>query len=303
MRYSLSLLNFAVIAGLLSVINTGLAQTTPVQVPTNTKVALVRPDATPAPIGVQLPPPADAFVFSAPPTGSSAEDNAMYRAIADYLTAATGKHFTYRNPETWLTYSKEMSSGRYDLVFDGAPLNGWRLNRLQHKPLVRLAEDMTFATIVLNDNMKFTSIKQLGGQIICSQEPTNPEMLALLSQFDNPSRQPVLLNAKGWDHAVRGVITGKCAATVVPTKYLEAANRGPIRILEKHTALPGHAFSVSPRIPPEVQEKIRAALTSAEGKRVTAGLRALHGSEGFVDANPEAYAQMDKLLKNTGYHN
>ncbi|MBI3900460.1 MAG: PhnD/SsuA/transferrin family substrate-binding protein [Gammaproteobacteria bacterium] len=267
-----------------------------------TKVSFAPAENTTNRPAVVVPSEKDAFVFSAPPTGNYAEDLAMYQPIADYLTRVTGKHFVYRYADNWLSYSKEMTNGTYDLVVDGAALNGWRLDRMNHTPLVKLSDDLTFVTIARKDNRKITTLKQLAGQKVCANSPADPEMVALLSQLDNPARQPVIVQTKGWDGAYQGLIEGKCAGTVLPLKHLEKNDGGLINVLYQHKPIPSHTFSAGPRITPALQAKIQMALLADEGRNATAKLRAVFGSEGLVEANAAEYANLGKLLKDSLYY-
>lgn len=243
----------------------------------------------------------DTYIFSAATTASYAESVAMYQPIAEYLTRATGKRFTYRYSVNWLSYSKDMANNTYDLAFDGPVTNGWRQDRMNHTPLVKLSEDLAFVTIARKDNTKVTTSKHLAGQKICAHAPTDPEVVALMSQFDNPARQPVIVESKGWDASYQGVIDGKCAATVVPRKYLERNDRGIVSVLHKHQSMPSFAFSAGPRLSPALQSKIRDALLADEGKRATAKLRAAFGDDTLVAANPAEYANLGKLLRGNLY--
>lgn len=243
----------------------------------------------------------DSYIFSASTNAGYAESVAMYQPIADYLTRATGKRFVYRHSANWLSYSKDLANNTYDLVFDGPVTNGWRQDRMNHTPLVKLSTDLAFVTIARKDNAKVTMSKHLVGQKVCAHAPTDPEVVALMSQFDNPARQPVIVETKGWDASFQGVIDGKCAATVVPRNYLERQERGMINVLHKHQPMPSFAFSAGPRLSPQLQSKIRDALLSDDSKQATAKLRGAFGDDNFVAATSAEYANLGKLLRGNLY--
>jgi ABC-type phosphate/phosphonate transport system substrate-binding protein len=301
-RVSHKFLSLVLGTGMLGLAYVGTAADT--EPKTTTKVAFVReraPDATAkAPAATLIE--KDTYVFSAPPGGDAESDRAIYEPIAVLLSRATGKTFVYQRADNWLSYSRQMTGDTYDVLFDGAPLNAWRQGRMNHKPLVRLSQNLTFVTVVRNDNKTITSEKHLAGKTICAHSPTDPEMAGLLSQFDNPLRQPVLVDTDSAREAFFGLINGKCAATVVSIEFLEANDRGLVNIIHKRAPLPGHALSASPRLSPAIQEKIRAALLSEAGKTATAKLREAFGGANLVDADPTAYSQLGDLLKNNVYH-
>lgn len=92
------------------------------------------------------------YIFSAPPREIGESESDVYLPIADYLSKATGKKIVYQGSNNWLSYQDKMREGAYDLVFDGPHFVSWRMARLQHVPLVKLAGDLTFVVIVRKDN-------------------------------------------------------------------------------------------------------------------------------------------------------
>jgi ABC-type phosphate/phosphonate transport system substrate-binding protein len=245
------------------------------------------------------------LVFSAPPRGSYQEETAIYQPIVDLLSKAIGKKVTYQYSDNWLSYSKDMTEGGYDIVFDGPAFNGWRIEKLNHTPIVKLPEDFVFVIITKADNDRVKQVKDLAGRMICAHAPPNLGTLTLLSQFDNPSRQPVIVETKGWDNAYKAMLDGKCAATVVPIKNLTKNDVGTKKLtktLYQHKAMPNQAISVGPRIAPELHKKIAQALLSDEGKQATAKLRAAYAGKDFIAATRDEYAGLSDLLKTSLYY-
>ena len=88
--------------------------------------------------------------------------------------------------------------------------------------LKRRDQRSIFTVVVRKDNARVTELKQLAGQRICSMDPPNLGTLAVLEQFDNPARQPVIMNSIGWNKAYEGVaFDKKCAAAIVPMVNLK----------------------------------------------------------------------------------
>jgi ABC-type phosphate/phosphonate transport system substrate-binding protein len=245
------------------------------------------------------------LVFSAPPRGSYQEEVAIYQPIVDLLSKVIGRKVTYQYSDNWLSYSKDMTEGSYDIVFDGPAFNGWRIEKLSHTPIVRLPEDFVFVVITKADNDRAKQVKDLAGRKICAHAPPNLGTLTLLSQFDNPARQPVIIETKGWDNSYKAMIDGKCAATVVPIKNLtknDAGTKKLTKTLYQHKAMPNQAISVGPRIAPELHKKIAQALLSEEGKQATAKLRTAYAGKDFVPTTRDEYAGMGDLLKSSLYY-
>lgn len=245
------------------------------------------------------------LVFSAPPRGSYQEEAAIYKPVVDLLSKVIGKTVVYQYSDNWLSYSKDMTTDAYDIVFDGPAFNGWRIENLGHTPLVRLPEDFVFVIITKADNGAIKQVKDLAGRLICAHAPPNLGTLTLLSQFDNPAREPVIVETKGWDNAYKALMDGKCAATVLPLKNLSKYDSAPAKktkILYQHKPMPNQALSVGPRIAPELYSKIIQALMSDEGKQATAKLRAAYAGKDFIQATPAEYAGLGELLKSSLYY-
>ena len=245
------------------------------------------------------------LVFSAPPRETEEEGARTYQPIADYLSRVTGKTIVYRHPKDWLTYQTEMQRGSYDLVFDGPHFNSWRISHLRHSALVKIAGEHTFAVVVHKDNNRVTELKQLAGQKVCGMNPPNLGTLAVLGQFDNPMRQPLILNSVGWSKAYEGVaFEKKCAAAIVPVANLKTFpnHENVVRIVYKSKVLPNQAFSAGPRISVPDQARISAALMSPEGASAIQRLLSASGAQGLAFASKEEYAGLDTYLKDSwGY--
>lgn len=262
---------------------------------------------SPEGIARDLPAGADnVLVFSAPPRETAEEGARTYQPIADYLSRVTGKTIIYRHPKDWLTYQTEMQRGSYDLVFDGPHLNSWRISHLRHSALVKVTGEHAFAVVVRKDNNRVTDLKQLAGQKVCGMNPPNLGTLSVLAQFDNPMRQPLIINSIGWNSAYEGVaFEKKCAAAIVPVANLKTFpnHENVVRVLYKSKVLPNQAFSAGPRISVPDQARIAAALVSQEGNGAIQRLLSANGAEqGLAFANKEEYAGLDVYLKDSwGY--
>jgi ABC-type phosphate/phosphonate transport system substrate-binding protein len=244
------------------------------------------------------------LIFSAPPRGTLAKETENYQPLTDFLTKVTGRTVIYQHADNWLSYSRDMTQGKLDIVFDGPHFNGWRMENLNHTPLVKLPEDFIFVVIVKADNKSVQDIKQLAGRRICAHAPPNLGTLTMLKQFDNPARQPVIATVKGWDKSYASLMAGQCVATVVPIKNLEKMDKGKnlARIVYKSPAMPNQAISAGPRISREIQDKIKQALLTEEGKAATAKLRSAYAGKDFVPATRAEYVGLSAYIKNSLYY-
>lgn len=255
----------------------------------------------------QLGSPANSgtLVFSAPPRESAAEGNATYGPIAEYLSQALGKPVVYKHSDNWLTYQTEMQKGSYDIVFDGPHFTGWRINRMQHNPLVKFPGEHTFVVIVKKDDARVADIKQLVGRPVCGMASPNLGTLTLLNQFDNPARQPVVISTNGWDNIYKGLISGHCVGAVLPISNLQKYDKAGAytRVIYHGTAMPNQAFSAGPRVSPQDQIKIKQALLSRQADNATAQLRQVYAvDQALVPATREEYVALGGMLKDVwGY--
>lgn len=252
----------------------------------------------------QLSTPREELVFSAPPRGTLAEETAVYQPVVDFLSQVIGKKVIYKYSDNWLSYSKGMTDGDYDIVFDGPAFNGWRMDHLNHTPLVKLPEPFVFVIVTRADDSRYRTVQDLAGRRICAHAPPNLGTLTLLSQFDNPTRQPNIVNTSGWDNNYKALIAGECVATVLPITNLQKmdSTKHLTRTLYTAKAMPNQAFSVGPRVPATLHKKIAQALLSTEGKQATAALRAAYAGKDLVSAYPDEYAGLGSLLKFSLYY-
>ncbi|MFV1997553.1 MAG: phosphate/phosphite/phosphonate ABC transporter substrate-binding protein [Acidiferrobacterales bacterium] len=248
----------------------------------------------------------DVIVFAAPPRENAQTGEDKYAPIAEYLSKVLNKKVVYKQPGTWGVYRTEMLKGEYDIVFDGPHFNSYRAQKLKHNILVKIPIRHEFVVIVKKGRKRYSDIDQLAGRTFCTHAPPNLGTLTLLSQFPNPSRQPSIINTKGWKNIYNGVISGKCTAGILPIANLKKFDAAGTQanIVWKNRALPNQAFSAGPRLNKEEQQKIATALLSAQASGPTSKLRAAYRvGEKFERATNQEYAGVSEYLRNEwGYY-
>lgn len=242
------------------------------------------------------------LVLSAAPREESAEAEAIYGPVAEYLSRVLGKKVVYKHAGNWGVYQGLMQKGAYDIAFDGPHFNSWRVDRGQHNVVAKIPGDHVFVIVVKKDNDRIRDTKQLAGRTLCAHAPPNLGTLTALNEFDNPLRQPVIVNIDGWKNIYQGMLANKCVAAVVPLKALERFEKETGRlskILFRGATLPDNAISVGPRLNAIEQEKIARALVSPEGEQATIKLREkyAHGKSLVATTNKE-FAGLAAYLKN-----
>jgi len=240
------------------------------------------------------------LVFTSPPRESAEDGELLYRPIAEYLSQAIGKRVVYKHPGTWGVYRTEMLNGGYDIIFDGGHFVGYRALKLQHNVVAKMPEAQQFA-IIVGAEEKVTQVTDLAGETFCSPPPPNQGALLALSQFPDAAKQPIMIpiTSKFWVSVFEGVVSGRCKGGVLVLANLTKLDKtGATKILFKTPAQPNQAFTVGPRVAPEDQTKIAAALTSAEAARATENLRErFKVGERFVAANNAEYLELAELLR------
>lgn len=247
----------------------------------------------------------DALVFTAPPRETAEAGMEMYQPVATYLSQVIGKKVRYKYPGNWGVYRTEMLKGSYDIIFDGPHFNSYRMEKLSHNILVKIPERHEFTVIVRKDKTSFQNIQQMAGRTFCTHAPPNLGTLVLLSQFDNPSRQPVIINTKGWEQIYEGVVSGKCVGGVLPALNLKKYDKsGLTRVVFKTQAMPNQALSAGPRVSMEDQMRIAQALASPDAAAPTEKLRAAYKvGDSFALANNQEYRGLAEYLRNEwGYY-
>jgi len=226
----------------------------------------------------------------------------MYGAIASYLSAAIGHRVIYKHPTNWLVYIDNMQHDVYDLVFDGPHFVSYRMARYKHVPLVKLPGQLDFVVISRKDDGQITELRDLAGRPVCAHASPSLATLTLQAQFDNPTRQPRIIETRGFENAYLGVLNKTCSAAPIPSevykKFKKEDARKRTRILYKSKPLPHQAFSAGSRLSPALRAKITAALLDQKGNQATAKLRK-HFANGkaLTKADPKPYQGLAYLLK------
>jgi ABC-type phosphate/phosphonate transport system substrate-binding protein len=242
------------------------------------------------------------YIFSAPPRETGESESEVYLPIAEYLSKATGKKIIYQASNNWLSYQDKMRKGAYDLVFDGPHFVSWRMARLQHVPLVKLAGDLAFVVIVRKDNDRINDLTSLAGRSVCGMAPPNLATLTFYNQFSNPVRQPLITERPSFAQAYQGVIDGKCIAAVMRDQVFNKLNKEKeaARVIFRSPGVPNQAFSASPRFTAEDRAKITEALLSPKAHGPLAQFFSRYSKDkDLVPATNAEFRDLQILLKDT----
>lgn len=242
------------------------------------------------------------YIMSSPPRGTAKTETATYAPIASMLSRATGARIVYEFPGDWLTYTHNMRSGAYDLLFDGPHFVSWRVDHQHAIPIAKLPQPHIWVLLEKTSNTRVTTLENLAGRTVCAPPPPNFGALVLQSLFPDPLSQPVFVPTKSWKDGYEGVAHGQCVAAIVPltTYHIMDPDGTHEKILFQHAPYPNQAWTASARMPAELVTRITQALLSPAGQQVLKPLRErfAHGRR-FVPAEASEYAGIDQILKGT----
>jgi len=239
------------------------------------------------------------LILSSAPRDSKEKEEEIYKPIADLLSKATGEKVTFRHGDNFLVYQSEMRKGTYDIVLDGPVFVSWRMAKLGHLPLVKFPGNLVFVAIAKNNQDKIKTLKDLAGRTVCAFPPPNLATLTVLYEFDNPSRQPLVIEAKTFPEVYKHVLGGKCAGGILQAKLYQDLDKEAkaAKVLFTSKPLPNQAFSAGPRVTAEKRARLTQALLSPEGAAATQKLRDVFKIQALLPATVEEYQGLGKLLR------
>ncbi len=246
-----------------------------------------------------IPARADLILGSAPRDTREKEEE-TYKPLTDFLTKVVGQKVTFRHGDNFLVYQSEMRKGAYDIVFDGPAFVGWRMAKLGHVPLVKFPGKLVFVLAVKKDNSKINALKDMGGRSICGFPPPNLATLTVLDEFDNPARQPLILESNSFPESYKKLMAGKCVGAILQKKLFEDLDKEPQagKVVFTSKPLPNQTFSSGPKVGPELREKLVKALLSPEGLAASKNMRDVFKAPTLEAASVEEYQGLGRLVRN-----
>lgn len=241
------------------------------------------------------------IILSAPPKNSEQEARERYEPVANYLSQVLGKKVVYRHPSSWRDFHSKMRKGQYDLVFDGAHLNSYRIQNLNHNVLAKAPNKKQYVVVIKLDSLRYKKIQDLVGRTICAPAPPELSTAIVMKKFDNPMRQPLIINTQGAKNVFEGIMKRKCEAGIIALSDFKKIDPHQTlsRAIYVTKSIPAQAFSASPRLSKKDQNRIRKALTSASSSKPTEKLRsAFNVGERFTAGSNSEYIGLAQYVDN-----
>ncbi len=250
----------------------------------------------------------ETIVFSTAPTHTRDETIRLYTPLMSYLSQVTGKKFVIDPAANFIEYSVRMRLDKYDMMFDGPHLAGWRMVNMDHTPIVRLPG--TIKIVVAADKQSsLSSMHDLEGGYarVCAFASPNMLTMAFLSYFPNPVRQPHLVRTQGFKELVECLKSNHGEAAVLRDKLwgkLSDEEKATMKLIaQPERGYPERTFTVSPKISEPLRKQITEALLSEEGTKISQALLESFKKKNFIPAKAEEYAGLDLLLRPVwGFH-
>ena len=236
--------------------------------------------------------------FSTAPTHNREQTLRLYTPLIDYLSQVTGQRFRFEPADNFIEYSTQMRQGKYDMLFDGPHLSGWRIDNQDHEALARLPGQIRFVLIGPQDST-IQSIQELemGRAKVCAFASPNMLTLSFLNYFPNPARQPMMLRAQGFGELEQCLRNGRGDVAVVRDGQWNSMEQQGLKLIDtQREAYPERTFTISRHLAPELREQIRQALLSEEGKQAMSPILQAFNREQLIPAKSEDYQGLGVLL-------
>ncbi len=239
------------------------------------------------------------LIFGTAPTSSPEETKKSYAQMIAYLSTTIGYPVRLQTATNYQEYQVNMRSGVYDLAFDGPPFVSWRMEKMNHVPLVKLPAEIRII-VIKRDDSKFNTLEELGTHSVntCVVPSPNTLTLIFLNYFPHPARQPNLLPIKGFKNIENCLRSGKGEIAVFRNMYWKKMDKTGLKVMfEPGIGYPERTISAGPKVNEEMREKIVKALTSEEGATASKEVLSRFQRDKFVKANAEDFIGQAEMLR------
>lgn len=240
------------------------------------------------------------LIFTSAPRDTKEKEEEIYKPIIDLMSKATGQKVVFQHGDNFLVYQSEMRKGNYDIIFDGPHFVSWRMAKLNHVPLVKFPGNLVFSAITSKKQEKINDLNGLIGRTVCAFPPPNLATLSVLVEFENPSRQPLIVETKTFPEVYKKVVGGKCVGGIMQAKLFQELDKDAQlgKVLFTSKPLPNQAFSAGPRLTREMRNNIITAMLSPEGAVATQKLRDEYKIKAPMQpATEQEFEGLGKLLR------
>lgn len=224
-----------------------------------------------------------------------------YLPLADYLTRKIKLQVKLESATTLKLILTGLEKHRFELLLVRPAHIAAKGMRDYHYQLAVAAEGESKAYFITKPDSPLKSLKDLKGKRIAMPDPDAYPThigLAMLKQAGVPIGPDTIAYSRSQEAVGYAVKQGFVAAGVVISysKVFKNWEKDGGRVLTASPSLPFWGILASPDMPPALLAQIRQALVdlknTEEGKTILKGI----GIPGFVEGDPQSYANMLKFL-------
>lgn len=196
------------------------------------------------------------IVLSIAPNLDEQEYKALYQPIADELTEILQEEVRLDYSGDWLTFSKRMRRGDFDLVIDGPHFIAWRLQpiNLGHRGLAQLAGIESYSLVTSKDSNR-QRLEDFNNVEICSRNSPAIGTVYFLSRFNNPVLQPRIIQRESGEDSLEAMVAGQCEAAIIRSDRIGQSE--DLRVITRSPDFPKPGITIRSNFPASVQALIR----------------------------------------------
>lgn len=239
------------------------------------------------------------LVLTVQPIQSEERTQEIFQPMADYIQAVTGIPTSLTTYPNFISYwSTTQQSGKYDLVLDAAHFTDYRIVNQGFTPMVKQEGSVTFSLIVGEDSLVFDP-EELVGKKIATLGAPSVGAVRLNEIFENPTRQPLIVEANNSTQAMEMLIAGEVDAAMLPTPIVSQrmSGDGGINVVMTTDPLPSVALSASPDVDPAIIDKLQKAFLDAEKTEAGKTMLSKTNLPAFETADAAIYENQAELLE------
>jgi phosphonate transport system substrate-binding protein len=177
---------------------------------------------------------------------------------------------------------------------DGAHLTDYKIRKLGYSPLAKVLDVVSYSLVTGPDVLVFESSELVGKPVASLPSPSRGALVIELL-FPHPIRQPVLLEVRDAQSAIRKALSGEAVGAVIPTPLI--GSFPGLNVVSTTDQWPHVALSASRSVPKDVADKVTNALLNASNTREGKAMLNLTNLPGFEKATPELYDGYADALK------
>jgi ABC-type phosphate/phosphonate transport system substrate-binding protein len=211
------------------------------------------------------------------PLQSEERTREIFQPMSRYIQHLTGQKVELITYPNFISYWSETQKGdTYDIVFDAANFIDYRNKSHDFTVIARQPGTISISLVVPEDSFVFDP-EELIGKKISTLGPPSLTAINIYNMYDNPTRQPTIVEADNTQHVVAMMREGSVDAGMIPTPMVSAimAAEGGINVVTTTEPVPGMGISVSPNVTSDIREKLVKGFLEAdktpEGQKMLEG--------------------------------